>query len=164
MRAVAIVSALVLVSFSTFAQQPAGQNQPAPTPKTAIYASAADVAAAVVKMGDQVHGNQRMLQLPPYGIAVEHRTGVDVANIHETDAEIYYIIDGTATLVTGGKLVDEKRTNPANLAGNGVEGGSARQVGKGDIVFIPEGVVHYFSAVQGVTYMSMHVPRPLPQK
>lgn len=164
MRATAVVSALVLASLSVSAQQPAAQGQPAPTPKTAIYASAADVAAAVAKMGGQVHGYQDILKLAPYAVGVEHRTAVDMANIHETEAEIYYIIDGTATVVTGGTLVDAKRTNPTNLSGSRIEGGSARNVAKGDIVFIPENVAHYWSAVHDVTYMSMHVPRPVPQK
>jgi len=45
---------------------------------------------------------------------------------------LFYVIDGAGTLVTGGKLIDEKRTNAENLSGSGIEGGVSKRVAKGD--------------------------------
>jgi mannose-6-phosphate isomerase-like protein (cupin superfamily) len=74
-----------------------------------------------------------------------------------------YVIDGSATMVTGGKLVDEKRTNPANLSGTGIEGGTSQHVSKGDFMVVPENTAHWFSAIDGtLVLMTLHVPRPVP--
>ena len=82
------------------------------------------------------------------------------AAVHETEAEIFYVIDGSATMVTGGKLTGEKRLNPENLNGTGIENGTSRQIGKGDYIIVPEGVPHWFSKLDGtLVLMSLHVPR-----
>ena len=66
--------------------------------------------------------------------------------------------EGSATLVTGGKLKDEKRTNAENLSGSGIEGGESRHVAKGDFVMVPEGTPHWFSAIDGtITYLESRV-------
>jgi len=69
-------------------------------------------------------------------------------------------LDGSATLTTGGKLTEEKRTNAENLSGTGIEGGNAREVAKGDVIIVPENTPHWFSAINGtIVLMSIHVPR-----
>jgi len=73
---------------------------------------------------------------------------------------MFYVIDGSATLVTGGKLKDEKRTNAENLTGTGIEGGNPQAITKGDFVIVPENTPHWFSAINGtIVLMSLHVPR-----
>ena len=63
-------------------------------------------------------------------------------------------------MVTGGKLTGEKRLNPENLNGTGIENGTSRQIGKGDYIIVPEGVPHWFSKLDGtLVLMSLHVPR-----
>jgi mannose-6-phosphate isomerase-like protein (cupin superfamily) len=84
--------------------------------------------------------------------------------VHEREAELFYVIDGSATMITGGKLVNESRTNPANLTGSAVEGGTSRHVAKGDFIIVPENTPHWFSAIDGtLVLMSLHVPRPVPK-
>jgi hypothetical protein len=62
--------------------------------------------------------------------------------------------------VTGGKLVDEKRTNETNLSGTSIEGGVTKRIAKGDWILVPEGVPHQIPAVEGaLTVMSMHLAR-----
>src|SRR5262245_64869073 len=82
---------------------------------------------------------QSMSQLAPYNVSLEYRSAVANAAVHETEAELFYVVDGSAMLVTGGKLKEEKRTNAANLSGSGIEGGVSRHVAKGDFVMVPEG-------------------------
>lgn len=129
------------------------------------YASAADVAAAVAKMKSERKDTQPMLaqsilRLAPYNVSIEYRVAVANAAIHETEAELFYVVDGAATLVTGGKLVNAKRTNPQNQSGSAIEGGSAQRVAKGDFVVVAEGMPHWFSAIESsVTLMSLHLPR-----
>ena len=67
--------------------------------------------------------NQNILRLAPYAANMEYRASVGPAAVHETEAEMFYVIDGTATMVTGGKLTGETRQNAENLQGTGIEGG-----------------------------------------
>ena len=103
---------------------------------------------------------QSLLQLAPYNVSLEYRASVGNAAVHETEAELFYVVDGSAMLVTGGKLKDEKRTNAENSNGSGIEGGVSRHVAKGDFVMVPEGTPHWFSAIDGtIVLMSLHLPR-----
>ena len=132
-------------------------------------ASAADVTALIAKAKAERKDNQALLaqsliQLAPYNVSLEYRAAVGNAAVHETEAELFYVIDGSATLVTGGKLTNENRTNAANLSGSGIEGGVTRRVGKGDFIMVPEHTPHWFSAIDGtVVLMSLHLPHA-PQK
>jgi mannose-6-phosphate isomerase-like protein (cupin superfamily) len=132
------------------------------------FASSSDVTAMIAKAKadrkpDQPLLAQPILQLAPYNASLEYRGAVGPAAVHETEAEMFYVIDGSATLVTGGKLVNEKRTNAANLTGTAIEGGSGRPVAKGDFIIVPENTPHWFSTINGtIVLMSFHVPRPVP--
>ena len=163
MRAMAMSFALVLMATAVQAQQPQQRDM---TPKT--YTSASDVTALIAKAKSerkegQANVTERILMLAPYGANLEYRASIGPAAIHEHDAEFMYVIDGSATMVTGGKLVDEKRTNPANLSGTGIEGGTSQHVSKGDFIVVPENTAHWFSAIDGtLVLMTLHVPRPVP--
>jgi mannose-6-phosphate isomerase-like protein (cupin superfamily) len=100
-----------------------------------------------------------MIRLDQYNVSLEYRAAVANAAVHETEAELFYVVDGSATLVTGGKLRAETRTNAANLSGTGIDGGQSRHVAKGDFIMVPEGTPHWFSAIDGtVVLMSLHLP------
>lgn len=159
MRALMACFVVILISSSAFAQQPA----PAPA-NARTMVSAADVTALIAKAKAERKDNQAllaqsMIQLAPYNVSLEYRAAVANAAVHETEAELFYVIDGSATLVTGGKLTNENRTNAANLSGSGIEGGVSRRVAKGDFIMVPEGTPHWFSAIDGtVVLMSLHLP------
>jgi mannose-6-phosphate isomerase-like protein (cupin superfamily) len=152
---------LGLIAVSVDAQQAASQN-PATSLKT--FASSADVAALIAKAKrerkpDQANYAQPILQLAPYNVSLEYRAAVANAAVHEREAELFYVIDGSATIVTGGKLTEEKRTNAENLSGNGIAGGNSQHVAKGDFIMVPENTPHWFSAIDGtVVLMSLHLP------
>jgi mannose-6-phosphate isomerase-like protein (cupin superfamily) len=165
MRAVIIGLAVAVLSVSVHAQQ--GAQSPAPAMKT--FASSADVAALIAKAkSERKEGQavvaQPIVQLAPYNATLEYRAAVGTASVHEREAELFYVIDGSATMITGGKLVNESRTNPANLTGSAVEGGTSRHLAKGDFIIVPENTPHWFSAIDGtLVLMSLHVPRPVPK-
>jgi mannose-6-phosphate isomerase-like protein (cupin superfamily) len=162
MRAVIISLGLALVAHSVLAQQPAAAG-PGQVMKT--MASSADVAALVTKAkSERKEGQaliaQPLLQLAPYNVSLEYRAAVANAAVHEREAELFYVIDGSATIVTGGKLADEKRTNAENLSGTGITGGTPRRIAKGDFIMVPENTPHWFSTIDGsITLMSLHLPR-----
>ena len=134
-------------------------------PPDKIVATSSEIMAMVAKAKaehkpDQPTFAQPLLALGTYGANLEYRAAVGPSAVHKKYAEFFYVVDGSATLVTGGKLVNEK-SNGDNLSGTGIEGGSPRQVAKGDFVIVPEGTPHWFSTINGnITLMSFRLPRP----
>ncbi len=165
MRAIGISLAFIFMATAAWAQQPAGEQAPQ-TSKT--FTSASDITALTAKAKSEHKDGQavvleRILQLAPYRANLEYRASVGTAAVHEHEAEVFYVIDGSATMVTGGKLVNETRTNPANLSGTAIEAGASQHVSKGDFIIVPENTPHWFSAIDGtLILMTLHVPRPLP--
>jgi mannose-6-phosphate isomerase-like protein (cupin superfamily) len=85
------------------------------------------------------------------------------AILHQTKVtEVYQILDGSGTLVTGGTLVEPRPDAPpgTNIRGSRIEGGVSRHVAKGDMIIIPGRVPHWWSSLDGdLTYM---ITRPDP--
>jgi mannose-6-phosphate isomerase-like protein (cupin superfamily) len=79
--------------------------------------------------------------------------------LHQNFADIFYILDGRATVVTGGTLVDEKTTGPGEIRGKSVEGGTRQDVKAGDVIHIPAGMPHQTLVAPGnsVTYFVVKV-------
>ena len=79
--------------------------------------------------------------------------------LHQNFADMFLILDGHATIVTGGKVVDEKSTSPGEIRGKSVEGGSRHEVNAGDVVHIPAGTPHQTMVADGdtVTYFVIKV-------
>ena len=63
------------------------------------------------------------------------------------DADIIYVLDGTATMVTGGESVDTKPVAADELRGKEIRGGETRQLAKGDVMIVPAGTPHWFKEV-----------------
>jgi quercetin dioxygenase-like cupin family protein len=67
--------------------------------------------------------------------------------IHAHDTDIFYITEGTATLVTGGQTEKGAPTAAGEIRGEKIMGGTTRALQKGDIVVVPAGVPHWFTEV-----------------
>jgi mannose-6-phosphate isomerase-like protein (cupin superfamily) len=132
-----------------------------------LFSSAADVQELLAKAKSERKEGQVMvaepiLSLAPYVTNLEYRPIEGAVAVHEKEAEAVYVIDGSGTLTTGGTVQGEKRTNPTNLSGTAIDGGTVRNIGKGDFTIIPEGTPHQFKPINGpLVMMTMHVPRPV---
>jgi glc operon protein GlcG len=78
-----------------------------------------------------------------------HREMDGIAEIHTLDTDLIYMLEGSATFVTGGSVPDAKPTEPNELRGSAIVGGESRRIAKGDVVVVPAGVPHMFTKVQG---------------
>jgi mannose-6-phosphate isomerase-like protein (cupin superfamily) len=162
-------TSMAVAAVAAFAQQPAGNPHPPNVhqlqqpDQTVTYTSAADLEALIDRAKKESTDATPMvvgkiLRLAPYTVNLEYRpAGESVhysAGIHPREAELFYVLDGSGTLVTGGKLTADSM---------GIDGGESRKVSKGDYIFIPEGTPHGFSHVdQTLVLMSVHMPRPVP--
>lgn len=155
-----VVLALTFV-FVGFAALSSAQTPPAATDRTkASVFSAADLQAAIAKLStERPAASVRVFSLAPYNVNVERRLPrPQGASLHDAQAELFYVIDGSATLLTGGTLVSPTRTG-TNVAGTGIEGGVRQKFGKGDFLLVPSGVPHQFVDIEApVQLMSIYLP------
>jgi quercetin dioxygenase-like cupin family protein len=113
-----------------------------PTPPSVTTIPGAEVSAAFVK-------GRPLIETADYKVHASRRDAPGQAEIHTLDTDILYVVDGAATLVTGGEAVEVKETAPNERRGASITGGASRALVKGDIVIIPNGVPHQFTGVQG---------------
>ena len=159
MRVLLSATLVVFCGAAPFAQTPA----PAPTDRArATHFSAADLQSALAKLpADRPAASVRVFSLDPYNVAVEQRQPrAQGASLHEAQAELFYVIDGSATMITGGTIADGKR-NGTNIQGTTIEGGTRIVFNKGDFIMVPSGVPHQFVDITApVRVMSMYLPNP----
>jgi mannose-6-phosphate isomerase-like protein (cupin superfamily) len=101
-----------------------------------------------------------ILLLAPYRAMLEYRPGISPAAVHEKDAELMVVLEGTGNIVTGGKVVDEKRLNANNLGGPSIADGKSQAVVKGDMLIVPANTPHQVIPTGGapIVLMTLHVP------
>src|SRR6266511_1371539 len=90
-----------------------------------------------------------LLETAGYKVHASRRVEPGQAEIHTLDTDVIYVVDGSATLVTGGKAIDAKEIAPNEIRGTKIEGGQEQQISKGEVIVIPNSVPHQFTAVTG---------------
>ena len=84
-----------------------------------------------------------------YMVHASRREKAGMSEVHSLDTDIIYVLDGTATFVTGGTAVDSKLVAANEYRGSRIDGGDTRQLVKGDVVIVPKGTPHWFKQVDG---------------
>src|SRR5215469_1917313 len=82
-----------------------------------------------------------------YMVHASRREKPGQAEIHTKDTDVIYVLDGTATFVSGGEAVDSKEIAANELRGSSIRNGQTRQIAKGDVIVVPTGVPHQFLEV-----------------
>ena len=115
-----------------------------PNPDSVKYFSSAEVHAAFDKGSPLLNKDGKT-----YWILAGRRDKPGQSELHEKDTDVFYVLQGSATFVTGGKMLEPKTTAPDELRGSGIEGGESRTLSKDDVIIIPAGTPHWFKDVQG---------------
>jgi glc operon protein GlcG len=84
-----------------------------------------------------------------YMVHTSRRDKPGMAEVHELDTDIIYVLEGNATFVTGGTVMDAKEIAPDEVRGSRIEGGDARQLSKGEVIIVPNNTPHWFKEVNG---------------
>ena len=93
-----------------------------------------------------------------YRVYLAERDGPGLAEIHDGETDVWYVIAGGGTVVTGGTMVEAKVTDPGERRGSAISGGSEMAVTAGDVVTIRAGIPHWVKAVDGkLRYMVVKV-------
>lgn len=118
------------------------------------YYSKDEVAASFAKGGTLVTESN-------YRVMTAHRTESGNVEVHRSYTDVFYIVQGSTNLVTGGKVIGEKTTNPDEPRGDSIEGGETRRLSAGDAIVIPAGVPHWMKNVEGtLLYFVVKVKNP----
>ena len=144
MKQVFLAGALIVFAGVLFAAQSPGVS----------YVSADKVAAALAKSGS-------LATAPGLTVSGNHRQGPGQVEVHDTETDVFYVVEGTATIVTGGTMVGGKQTAPGQHRGTDVKGGETRHLQKGDVMVIPAGIPHWFKEVSPtINYFTVKVLKP----
>lgn len=111
-------------------------------PRPTAYAPAEEVSAAFA-------AGKPLIETSAYKVHASRREGPGMAELHVRDTDIIYVLEGSATLVTGGEIVDAKASAPDEIRGASIRGGKAQALRRGDVFIVPQGVPHWFQQVQG---------------
>ncbi len=84
-----------------------------------------------------------------YMVHASRRDSAGLAEVHAKDTDIIYVLDGTATVVTGGSVVDGKTTAADEVRGKSIANGDQRKLTRGDVIIVPNGTPHWFQDVRG---------------
>src|SRR5690348_5359624 len=82
-----------------------------------------------------------------YMVHASRREGPGMVEVHTKDTDILYVLKGSATVVTGGTMVDGRNIAPDEIRGKEINGGESRKLVPGDAMIIPNGVPHWFKEV-----------------
>jgi mannose-6-phosphate isomerase-like protein (cupin superfamily) len=155
-----LLAAALLIPLPALAQTP--------PPLTKLFTAGADIPALIA----QAKANQKSPSINsvvpiavtgPYRVLLEYRTGLTPPTVHHGQAELVHVIQGSATLVTGGKLTGvQSKPGAANESGTAIEGATTPQkLTAGDYVVVPTDTAHQFQDVQGeFIIMSVHMFMP----
>ena len=110
---------------------------------------------------DQVAKGGSLATAPNLSITVAHRAEPGMVEVHDKETDTFYVLDGSATIVTGGTMVGGTDTGPGQHRGSDITGGQAQRLAKGDVMVIPAGVPHWFKEVpSSIDYYVVKVIAP----
>ena len=133
------------------------------------FAAGVLVAAAGVPMRVHFVGHDKVTSTMVKGGQIIEDNGLIVlanravqrgAEMHDKTNHIFIIVEGEATFVTGGKLVNAKVISPGQTRADGIEGGHSHQLSKGDVITIPANTPHWWkdtSKTGSVGYYAVNI-------
>jgi mannose-6-phosphate isomerase-like protein (cupin superfamily) len=97
-----------------------------------------------------------------HSLSLIERNASGVVEVHLHKHDLVFVREGSATLVTGGEVVNGKDTGSGEIRGDSIRDGKKRTVHTGDIVQIPAAVPHQFLLNSGekVAYAAVKVDAP----
>jgi mannose-6-phosphate isomerase-like protein (cupin superfamily) len=89
-----------------------------------------------------------LVELESFKVHASRRTEAGKAEVHERETDVIYVLQGRATLVTGGQVVAGKPIGPGEIRGEAIAGGASQGLTPGDVMIVPAGLPHWFQTVE----------------
>jgi mannose-6-phosphate isomerase-like protein (cupin superfamily) len=111
------------------------------------------------KINQQKFASEALGAFGNHSLQVAHREGNGEAELHETQADVFVVESGEATLVVGGTVVEPRTTAPHEVRGASIQGGVSKRLEPGDIVHIAPKTPHQLMVAAGkqITYAVVKV-------
>jgi len=141
---------------------PTGARRRKDAPPHADHWSAAillERAAYLRKLAKHSDGqaSETLKEYPNHATMLSFRGRDGVAELHENFADLFVVLDGRATLVTGGTVVGAETIGPGEIRGASIEGGTRQELRAGDVAHVPAGVPHQMLVPGDKTFASFVV-------
>jgi mannose-6-phosphate isomerase-like protein (cupin superfamily) len=88
--------------------------------------------------------SETLREYPQHRVMLSFRNRNGEVEIHEKFADLFFVLSGAATLVTGGTVVNARVTAPGETRGHSIEGGNPQELRQGEIIHVPAGTPHQF--------------------
>jgi mannose-6-phosphate isomerase-like protein (cupin superfamily) len=128
----------------------------------AVLAAPADPPVTYIDHDKAAKGGT-LVRASDLSVSVNRRTGPGQVEVHDKETDTFYILDGEATIVTGGTMIGGTRNfaTPDQQLGTSINGGETRHLSKGDVMVIPAGVPHWFKEVpKEINYYVVKIIKP----
>jgi mannose-6-phosphate isomerase-like protein (cupin superfamily) len=142
-----VAKSLVFAGLLAFANLLAAADAPV------IYWDAAKVSEALAKTGLITRNTE-------YKVAGAHREKPGQVEVHEKTTDILFVVEGEATYVTGGKMINGKQTQPGEWLGESIEGGEEHHLKKGDVIIVLAGTPPWFKDVKLCNSFMVRINKP----
>ena len=151
MKAMKVVLVVIALSIRGFAQ----------TGGKAELFSAAQIRTQLASLATQAAASGSAGQtLADYGshkVQISVRTASGGAEIHAHFDDVMIVQQGSATLITGGTVIDPKASADGETKGTSIQGGKSQTIAVGDLVTVNAGVPHQLIVAPGTTYSAIVV-------
>ena len=119
---------------------------------TAVTYVPHDKVSATMAKGGSIINDQGL-------IVLAQRRGAGEVEVHEKTNHVFIIVEGEATLVTGGTLVGARQTSPDQRRAASIQGGQTHHLTKGDVITIPAKTPHWWKEVptQTIAYYAVNM-------
>jgi mannose-6-phosphate isomerase-like protein (cupin superfamily) len=88
-----------------------------------------------------------LLDTPGYKIDAGRRDAPGEVEYHERVVDVMRVVEGKATVITGGELVNPRQVSAGELRAESIDGGTEHELSEGDVLAVPNGVPHQFVSV-----------------
>ena len=144
MKTALVATALMMIAFGAI---PARSQ-------TVTYLDAGTVSDALAKGGS-------LVTAPDLKVSGNHRAGPGEAELHDKETDIFYVVEGNASFVTGGTILGGRQTAPGQTRGTDIRGGLIHRLKQGDVIVVPAGIPHWFKEVSPtIKYLAVKVLKP----
>lgn len=113
--------------------------------------SQAKMLAGKTPLNSHVAAVEPLMQYKNDHTALIYRDADGLAELHENESDLYFVVGGEGTIVTGGTILDRKQKSVGEFTGSGISGGHSQPLKTGDVVHIAPDVPHEIKVKPGMT-------------
>lgn len=145
---------LFVAAIATFSLPAIAQS----TKKPEVFSSAqiqAQLAHLAQQAKDKGSSGSTLGEYGSHTIMLSERTASGGAEIHAHFDDVMMVMEGKATLVTGGDVIDPNSRGNGETVGSGIRNGNSQNVAAGDVIHIPAGTPHQLIIAPGTQYSAL---------